>query len=266
VLFARRMGMKKNRARDVRRPLREREETPRGGARRRQRTPPPASDVSQLPREEMTPRVRSAVMQLMDELDRLKDELVAANERVTELEDMADEDPLVPVLNRRGFTRELERTLAYVRRYGTQVSLVYLDLDEFKAVNDRHGHAAGDAVLQHFAQLLMANVRRSDLVGRLGGDEFAIVLHHADAEAAACKAAQLAERLAREPAMHEGREIRLGMTAGVAELCGEDTVESVLERADRAMYENKTRRRAQAQETDCADETATPQAMMSGRS
>lgn len=258
--------MKKNRARDVRRPLREREETPRGGARRRQRAAPATSAVSELPREEMTPRVRSAVMELMGELDRLKDELVAANERVTELEDMADEDPLVPVLNRRGFGRELERTLAYVRRHRTTVTLVYLDLDDFKAVNDRHGHPAGDAALRHFAQLLLANVRRSDLVGRLGGDEFAAVLHRADAEAAARKAAQLVERLAREPVVHEGREIRLGMTAGATELRADDTVESVLERADRAMYECKARRRSQAQEADSGAEEAAPQAMMSGRS
>ena len=65
----------------------------------------------------MSPQVRSPVMQLMDELDRLRDELTAANERVSSLEGMADEDPLVPVLNRRGFERELARTLAYVARY-----------------------------------------------------------------------------------------------------------------------------------------------------
>ncbi len=194
--------------------------------------------------EDMPPQVRSAVMQLVDELDRLKDELVAANERVLELEDMADEDPLVPVLNRRGFERELERTLAYVKRYGTNVALIYLDLDDFKSVNDRYGHAGGDAALKHFAGILLLNVRRSDLVGRLGGDEFALVLHHADIAAAEAKAAQLSEQVSREPAAFQGQEIWLGVTAGTTGLRPDDTVRKIIDRADRAMYQGKMKRRA----------------------
>ena len=100
--------------------------------RRMRKSPAGPAAIPALAGEDMPPQVRSEVMKLVDELDRLKDELVAANERVSELEDMADEDPLVPVLNRRGFERELERTLAYVKRYKTPVTLVYLDLDDFK--------------------------------------------------------------------------------------------------------------------------------------
>jgi diguanylate cyclase (GGDEF)-like protein len=200
--------------------------------------------LAEFPGEDLPPQVRSTVMQLMDELDRLKGELTAANERVSLLEDMADEDPLVPLLNRRGFERELERTLAYVRRYETSVTLVYLDLDDFKGVNDRYGHAGGDAALKHFANILLDGIRKSDMAGRLGGDEFAIVLHHADADASLEKAAQLAGRLAWEPAMHGDVEIPLAATYGATVLRGNDTVATVLERADRAMYEGKARRRA----------------------
>lgn len=211
---------------------------------RRSRSPLARAGLPEIPDGELTPKVRSAVMRLMDELDRLRHELTAAHERVSRLENMADEDPLVPVLNRRGFERELARTLAYVKRYGGDVTLVYLDLDDFKAVNDRHGHAGGDVALRHFADILLANVRRSDIVGRLGGDEFAVVLHHADTGAAAMKAEQLSRQVARQPAQFGGLAIELGMTAGATQLRGDDTVESVLQRADRAMYEGKARRRA----------------------
>jgi diguanylate cyclase (GGDEF)-like protein len=238
-------AMKGNQVKDIRRRDREKEAGRLAPGQRRRRTAPAAPGLPELPGDEMTPKVRSAVMQLMDELDRLKDELVAANERVSQLEDMADGDPLVPVLNRRGFERELERVLAYVKRYGTTVTLVYFDLDDFKAVNDRYGHAGGDAALRHLAKILLANVRRSDMVARLGGDEFAIVLHRADLNAAAAKAEQLAGQVAAAPVLHDGREIALRMTWGATELRADDTVASVLERADTAMYEGKARRRAE---------------------
>ncbi|MCG8653070.1 MAG: GGDEF domain-containing protein [Pirellulales bacterium] len=237
--------MKGNQAKTIRPEPEKREPGPHAAGQRRRLAASAELPLAELPGDELTPKVRSAVMQLMDELDRVRDELVAANERVTELESMADEDPLVPVLNRRGFERELERILAYVKRYGTTVTLVYLDLDDFKGVNDRYGHAGGDAALKHFADMLLANVRRSDLVGRLGGDEFAIILHRADLNATAAKAAQLAAQVAVSPAPHDGGEIPLSITWGAAELQGDDSVESVLERADKAMYEGKARRRAQ---------------------
>jgi len=209
------------------------------------RRPRIAKPDGELSDEDMSPQVRSTVMQLMDEVDRLKDELVAANERVSSIEGMADEDPLVPVLNRRGFERELGRTLAYVARYRSTVTLVYLDLDDFKAVNDRFGHAGGDAALRHFSDILLANVRGSDLVGRLGGDEFAIILHRADLSAAAVKAARLSDQVNSSPARFDGQEIDLSVTIGAAELRAGDSVESVLQRADAAMYEGKALRRTQ---------------------
>ena len=95
-----------------------------------------------------------------------------------ELEARADIDPLLDILNRRGFERELKRALAYVKRYGTQAALMFIDLDGFKAVNDRHGHGAGDALLKAVARELIGHVRASDVVGRLGGDEFGVVIWH----------------------------------------------------------------------------------------
>ena len=105
-------------------------------------------------------------MRLAAEVDALKADLAAAQGRVAELETRVDEDPLTGLLNRRGFERALERALAYVRRYGATAALVYIDLDRFKPINDRHGHAAGDWVLGRVARLVGAHVRASDVVGK----------------------------------------------------------------------------------------------------
>ena len=95
-------------------------------------------------------------MRLAAEVERLAAELEASRARIAELEARIDVDPLTETLNRRGFERELKRSLAYVKRYGASAALIYLDLDEFKPVNDRHGHAAGDAVLKAVAAALAA--------------------------------------------------------------------------------------------------------------
>ena len=182
----------------------------------------------------------------MAELDQLKQELIDAQSRVVELENKAHEDALLPVLNRRGFDRELERTLAYIKRHGTDVSLIYIDLDDFKDVNDIHGHAAGDAGLMHLADILIANTRRSDIVARLGGDEFAVLLHRADKEAACVKADQLSRALASSALVYGGKEIPMSLTSGVTQLRASDTSATALARADKLMYEGKARRRKAA--------------------
>lgn len=188
----------------------------------------------------------ASVSRLMAELDLLKKELVVAQSHVIELENKAHEDDLLPVLNRRGFDRELERTLAYIKRHGTDVSLIYIDLDDFKDVNDIHGHAAGDAALMHLADILVANVRRSDVVARLGGDEFAILLHRADTEAAHLKADQLRHALDSSALVYGGNEIPMSLTSGTTQLRGSDTNATALARADKLMYEEKARRKKAA--------------------
>jgi diguanylate cyclase (GGDEF)-like protein len=198
--------------------------------------------LSAIRQSDLPTAARSAVGQLMAELDRLKDELGSARHQVTELENRADEDVLLPVLNRRGFDRELVRTLAYINRHGTDVSLIFIDLDDFKFINDLHGHAAGDAALLHVTDILIANVRRSDIVARLGGDEFAVLLHRADKKAASIKADQLARALASSGLIYDGKEIPMSLTAGATQLRGNDTLGTALKRADKLMYEAKARR------------------------
>ncbi len=205
----------------------------------RRRLPVAGSLMEDVPQSELTPAVRSTVMQLMDELDRMSSELMEAKQRVSELEDMADEDPLVPVLNRRGFLRELERTLAYSERYQTPGSVIFCDLDRFKRINDDYGHRVGDDVLRLVADTLVQNVRRSDIIGRLGGDEFAVVLQRATAEQAQVKADEFMARVREQHLVHEGVQIAVSISAGVAAFARGDTVVDVMERADRAMYRRK---------------------------
>lgn len=128
---------------------------------------------------------------LKAEIDRLKSDLIRAENKIAELEASADTDPLLGILNRRGFERELARSLAFMERYGTGATLIYIDLDGFKAVNDRHGHAAGDLLLKAVAATLTAHVRASDVVARLGGDEFAVLMWHVDETRALAKAMEL---------------------------------------------------------------------------
>lgn len=205
----------------------------------------PSKDTGEPLPDSLPAEARSAVGQLMAELDQVKEELIAAQRRVVELEHRADEDALLPVLNRRGFNRELERTLAYISRHGTDICLIYIDLDDFKSVNDEHGHAAGDAALGHLTDILLANVRRSDVVARLGGDEFAILLHRADEQAAQHKADQLQRALSSSGLVFEGKEIAMSLTAGVTQLRAADTAEAALSRADKLMYAGKTSRKRQ---------------------
>jgi diguanylate cyclase (GGDEF)-like protein len=186
---------------------------------------------------------RSLAMRLAAEVSRLELELAAARSRMAALETRAEIDPLTDLLNRRGLERELKRALAYVKRYETSAVLVYLDLDGFKSVNDRHGHAAGDAVLKAVAMVLIRQVRASDLVARLGGDEFVVLLWNLAEADAPAKARSLEAAVGRMTAAYGEAILSVGASAGTTMLLPLDAPAGVLERADRAMYLRKTGRR-----------------------
>jgi diguanylate cyclase (GGDEF)-like protein len=186
---------------------------------------------------------RSSAMQLAEEVDRLKADLAAARARVAELETRVDEDPLTGLRNRHGFERALEQALAYVRRYKTPAALLYVDLDRFKPINDKHGHAAGDWVLGRVARLIAGHVRASDVAARIGGDELAVILWNVSAEQAIEKARSLEAMIENEPFEYKNKRLSLGLSAGVATLAADDTVESALARADAEMYLRKRNRR-----------------------
>ncbi len=210
------------------------------GRRRKQTT----GVAENIPAGEMTPQVETAVMTLMAEVDRLKQELVYSQQKVEELEFIADEDPLVHVLNRRAFDRELNRALAYARRYTMTASFLYLDLNDFKQVNDKYGHGAGDEVLKHVGKVLAENVRSSDVVGRLGGDEFGVILVQADENVAMMKVEDLMEKISTAPVVYNENEIFVSVSVGFAMFMADDDVDTLVARADKAMFEFKNNSRA----------------------
>ncbi len=201
--------------------------------------------VMGIPVAELTPKVRGVVMSLMQEVESLRRELERTKEKLSEVERVADTDTLSSIANRRAFVRELSRVMSYAERYNVETSLLFFDVDGLKDVNDRDGHAAGDAVLIHIAEVLHANIRTSDVVGRLGGDEFAVILSHANEVQAMQKADLLQSRIAETPVNFDGKTISTAASVGVYTFGPGETPTNVLAAADKKMYSQKQARRAQ---------------------
>ncbi len=200
-----------------------------------------------IPESELTPKVREAIMKLMHEVETLRRELDRTHERLNHMEKLADLDPLAPIANRRAFVRELTRAISFAERNQSPPSLVYFDVNGFKAINDNYGHAAGDKALLHVASVLLERVRESDVVGRLGGDEFGVILAQTSETRAREKAQtsetrarekamQLAEAIENEPVAWEGTDLLIKVAYGITTFQGG---EDALAAADREMYERK---------------------------
>ena len=180
-------------------------------------------------------------------------EVAALRRDIGDLEDalkraeaLADHDALTPLYNRRAFGRELSREIANAHRHGGPLSLLYVDLDGFKQVNDRFGHATGDEVLVHVAQILKANTRETDVRGRLGGDEFAVALVQCSEADARVKAQRLVQLIAAtkviDPQDPACPGLRIGVTMGVATWAPGMGATELLRRADDEMYAAKPAR------------------------
>ena len=203
----------------------------------------PLDERHQTPYATPPRNVPTELAVLLGEIERLQGELRAERERVKELEASADSDALTGIFNRRGFDRELTRSLAYVKRYWTRAALMYVDLDGFKPVNDDHGHAAGDAILNAVAARLTGSVRASDTVARLGGDEFGLILWNLSEADAASKAWALEAAVDDVVVDWEGAMLSVGASIGFAMLGPSDELAGILARADRAMYARKSARK-----------------------
>jgi len=165
-----------------------------------------------------------------------------------QLRDLADHDPLTGLLNRRRFAEELDEAIRLSQRYGEPAALLTLDLDGFKAVNDRHGHAAGDELLRRVALAMRERLRDSDVIARLGGDEFAVLLPRIGGPAAATVAGELLRHLGRTAKItRDGVEVQASASVGVASVdpAGAASREELLVDADVAMYEAKAAGRNQ---------------------
>ncbi|MBU3920076.1 GGDEF domain-containing protein [Hyphomonas sp.] len=193
-------------------------------------------------------RTRAAVEALGEEVMALRDESANLRAALADAELLADNDALVPIFNRRAFEREVRREIALAGRFQTPLSLIFIDLDNFKLVNDIYGHAAGDGVLLRVSEILMQRTRETDIVGRLGGDEFGVVLAHATFADSQRKAAQLADAIdaleVRDEASPEAPVVRIGASCGVVEWRTGQGAAALIARADQAMFLDKSRRKA----------------------
>ncbi|WP_427976671.1 diguanylate cyclase [Agarivorans sp.] len=157
-----------------------------------------------------------------------------------QLKALSETDELTGVLNRRAFMTTLRKKHQQFLRDAQNVSLLMLDIDRFKLVNDSLGHQAGDAVIKHVTELCLQTIRQVDALGRLGGEEFAIILHDANLEQAYQLASRLCHCVATQPCVWQQQPIRVTISIGLSAFQLEDkTPEQVIQRADHAMYTSK---------------------------
>jgi diguanylate cyclase (GGDEF)-like protein/PAS domain S-box-containing protein len=168
---------------------------------------------------------------------RVAAEQALAQSRI-ELERLSRVDPLTELANRRQFDERLALALKRLQRHDTGVMLMCMDIDHFKQVNDRHGHAAGDAVLRGFAARLCDSVRETDLVARLGGDEFVILLEDATREAAEAVAAKVVRAMA-APILAGGTAHHVTTSIGIAQAWSGHDAATLMADADAALYAAK---------------------------
>jgi len=191
-------------------------------------------------------RRSTAIARAEPTIRQLKAELAQLRRRVAELQALVETDFLLGIFNRRGFERELSRSIAYMKRYHATGAVIVLDVDRLKPINDSFGHAAGDEVLKAVAATLAKIVRASDVVGRLGGDEFALLLWNLSETDARAKAQALEQAIDGLNFCFDGRTVTAGASAGIAILAPQTDARRVLAEADRAMYVRKAQRRHEA--------------------
>jgi two-component system cell cycle response regulator len=150
-------------------------------------------------------------------------------------------DPLTRLFNKRYFLDRLDSELKFAKRHDTALSLLMIDLDHFKAVNDTHGHLAGDAILTNLAQILQRAVRNEDVVARFGGEEIAIILRAIPLEPAFLLADRLRDLIQQTVTKHNGLELRATASIGAAGYPSTkvEKIEDLIEAADKALYKAK---------------------------
>ncbi|MEM7408437.1 MAG: GGDEF domain-containing protein [Pseudomonadota bacterium] len=158
-----------------------------------------------------------------------------------DMENAAARDALTGLFNRGSMVRSLTREVQLAQRHNVPLSIIILDIDHFKSVNDTFGHVVGDAVLIDISERLMDRVRNSDIVFRYGGEEFVVLLSATDLEGAKLLAGRLRTRVEEEPVKIKKMQLSVPVTisAGVAELAAGETMDALLSRADTALYRAK---------------------------
>lgn len=169
----------------------------------------------------------------------LKQQNARLSARVRVLEDEICRDTLTPLYNRRHFEQSVALAIAHCQRYGSRSALLFIDVDDLKAINDTYGHAGGDEALRTVADVLLANVRSTDVVARIGGDEFALLLGTIGDDDVEQKIAELTAGIEACRPQFSGGKPCLSATFGHAFIHADDRADKVLARADSQMYRSK---------------------------
>lgn len=193
-----------------------------------------------------THQTRETASRSAEELSELREQVETANQSVLVLQRELEEtsqlvrlDPLTGALNRKGLDEVLEREMARMQRLGTQLCVVVLDVDNFKAINDSHGHLVGDEVLRHIANVLRETLRGNDSVVRFGGEEFVLLLPGVGVEEASHVVQRLQRELTRRFFLANAQKLLLTFSAGITGFSQGEHPSEVIDRADKAMYAAK---------------------------
>jgi len=177
--------------------------------------------------------------------EHLVETLAERHELITKLETLARTDALTGLPNRRAFFERAEVEIHRVERHVAPLSLIAIDIDHFKKINDRYGHDGGDQVLRAFARCAVGLLRDVDMAARLGGEEFVVLLPDTGQQPARIVAERLRHGLAALRVRHHDEEIRFTVSLGIAEFRAGETLKTWLARADAALYEAKAAGRDQ---------------------
>ncbi len=195
---------------------------------------------------QLSKNLRSTISKVKRELNRTRAEMKKSSQMVEQLKKELDKykemsiiDELTHVLNRRGLMEILEREIARSKRFKLPLSVVMVDIDDFKKVNDTYGHPVGDKVLQTVAQILKNSLRITDVVARYGGEEFLVVLPNTGLEDAKVVAEKLRRSVEKKTYKYKDDTFRITISLGVTQLRESDTLELLLKRADDALYISK---------------------------
>lgn len=189
---------------------------------------------------------RTRALHTADEVAIARRQVVAAEQRIEQLKHelelvnkLVHEDQLTGALNRRGLDEAMAREAARAERNGTSLCAALIDIDNFKKINDAHGHQVGDIVLVHLVAIIKETIRGNDLIGRYGGEEFLLLLPDSRIDEATAATARLQRELARKPISWGNQALLVTFSAGVAVRQAGESEAGFINRADQALYEAK---------------------------
>lgn len=190
-------------------------------------------------REKLNAKADQRIHELNSKLRALELESDALRNKVIEQRKLALLDALTGINNRLAYNERMAQEHARWKRYRSSLSLLMVDIDYFKKINDTYGHMAGDKVLKKIAVLLQDNIRETDFLARFGGEEFAIIMSETPAQDAHAVAEKLRQEVARCGFHYRNEHVTITISCGISEFAGDDTIDSAFTRADSALYQAK---------------------------